>query len=202
MVRQQHRRRDDFADNFVDKVVHINRAPVIVPMGTLTAGARERWQMDERAEQMHLEALRSATGMAEKLAGVFDDRDAFPPQSDPDRDLYGGFLSDDDRRRCETIRTSDPETLAGLNPDFDAAKLNELLFRYRARNWPESLDSGERARWEEYRRARLTEPGAGGSMVLDDYRRQLSRMAVDLSLDPAQRAVVDALIDWPAELGL
>jgi hypothetical protein len=38
--------------------------------------------------------------------------------------------------------------------------------------------------------------------VLDDYRRQLSRMAVDLDLTPSQRAVVDALIDWPAELGL
>jgi exodeoxyribonuclease-1 len=184
------------------KVVHVNRAPVVVPMGTLTPEARERWQMDEVAEQAHLDALRSADGLAEKLAQVFDSRDAFPAQSDPDRDLYGSFLSDDDRRRCEAVRQADPEELATLQPGFEAGKLNELLFRYRARNWPETLQRGERAQWEEYRRARLTEPGAGGSIVLDDYRRQLSRMAVDLSLTPEQRAVVDALIDWPAELGL
>lgn len=184
------------------KVVHINRAPVVVPMGTLTEEARERWQMDAASEQRHLDALRGATGLADKLAQVFDSRDAFPPQSDPDRDLYGGFLSDDDRQRCERIRAMSPQDLAGLQPGFEAPKLFELLFRYRARNWPETLNHEERLRWEAYRRARLTENGAGGSIVLDDYRRQLSRMAVDLSLTPVQRAVVDALLDWPAELGL
>lgn len=80
--------------------------------------------------------------------------------------------------------------------------MHELLFRYRARNWPQTLNRDERARWEEFRRARLTEPDAGGSITLGDYRRQLSRLAVDLSLSEHQRAVVDALIDWPTELGL
>ena len=89
-----------------------------------------------------------------------------------------------------------------MNLGFDAPKLDELLFRYRARNWPETLSGAERQRWEEFRRERLTQPGAGGSIVLCDYRRQLSRLAVDLSLTPAQREVVDALLDWPAELGL
>ena len=184
------------------KVVHINRAPVIVPMGTLTDAARERWQMDAQAEQRHLEALRSAPGLAARLAQVFDARDAFPPQTDPDRDLYGGFLSDDDRRRCEQVRRASPDQLASLHPAFDAPKLEELLFRYRARNWPETLNREERLRWEEFRHERLTRAGAGASIVLDDYRKLLSRLAVDVSLSAAQRTVVDALLDWPAELGL
>jgi exodeoxyribonuclease-1 len=183
------------------KVVHVNRSPVIVPMGTITDLAREQWGMNADAERRHLEALHAAPQLAEKLAAVFDDRDAFPPQSDPDRDLYGGFLSDDDRRRCEQVRQTPPGELAALNPAFDATKLHELLFRYRARNWPDTLNREERLRWEAYRRERLTEPGGGGSIVLDDYRRQLSRLAVDIDLSPRQRAVVDALIDWPAELG-
>lgn len=192
----------DGAERIPLKVVHLNRAPVIVPMGTLTDEARERWQMDPAAEARHLEVLRGARGLAAKLAEVFAGGEGFPAQTDPDRDLYGGFLSDADRRRCEQVRQASPEELARLHPAFDAPKLAELLFRYRARNWPETLDRGERGRWEEFRRARLTEPGAGGSIVLDDYRRRLSRLAVDLSLTPAQRAVVDALLDWPAELGL
>jgi exodeoxyribonuclease-1 len=164
------------------KVVHLNRAPVVVPMGTITDAAREQWHMDAQSEQRHLEALRSAPGLAGKLAEVFGAREQFPPQSDPDRDLYGGFLSDADRRRC--------------------AKLDELLFRYRARNWPESLQREERLRWEEFRHERLTQAGAGATLVLDDYRKQLSRLAVDATLSPHQRAVVDALIEWPLELGL
>ncbi len=184
------------------KVVHLNRSPVIVPMGTLSEAARERWAMDADAERRHREALLQTPGLAEKVAEVFGEGAAFPPQSDPDRDLYGGFLSDDDRRRCEQVRRTPPEQLGELQPGFDASKLDELLFRYRARNWPHTLSHDERVRWEEFRWARLTEPGAGGSIVLDDYRHQLSRMAVDLSLTAEQRAVVDALIDWPTELGL
>ncbi len=184
------------------KVVHLNRAPVIVPLGTLTDAARERWNMDAAAEQRHLQALRTAHGLTEKIAAVFGDGEPFPEQADPDRDLYGSFLTDADRRRCEQIRRASPDQLGGLHPGFDAPKLEVLLFRYRARNWPETLDRQERLRWEAYRRERLTQPGAGASIVLDDYRRQLSRLAVDLSLTDAQRAVVDALLDWPAELGL
>jgi len=184
------------------KVVHVNRAPVVVPMGTITEAAREQWQMDAQAEQRHLETLRTGPGLAEKLAEVFTAGDRFPPQTDPDRDLYGGFLSDDDRRRCERVRHTAVDELTSLHPGFDAAKLEELLFRYRARNWPETLEGDERLRWEEFRRERLTEAGAGASIVLDDYRKQLSRLAVDGSLTHAQRAVVDALLDWPAELGL
>jgi exodeoxyribonuclease-1 len=184
------------------KVVHINRAPVIVPIGTVTEQAREHWQMDAQAEQSHLEALRAAPRLAEKLAEVFATGDRFPPQSDPDRDLYGGFLSDDDRRRCEQVRRTPADELATLHPGFDAAKLDELLFRYRARNWPETLRRDERLRWEEFRRERLTQAGAGASIIIDDYRKQLSHLVVDSTLTPAQRAVVDALLDWPHELGL
>jgi len=184
------------------KVVHLNRAPVIAPMSTLTDQARERWALDPAAEKRHAEALRAAPGIAAKVADVFDDTDRFPPQPDPDRDLYGGFLSDGDRRRCEMVRAADPAALAGLVPGFEAPKLDELLFRYRARNWPESLSRDERMRWEAYRQRRLNEPSGGGSITLDGYRRRLSRLAVDVSLSVEQRAVVDALLDWPDAIGL
>ena len=168
----------------------------------MTDAAREQWQMGAEAEQRHLEALLAAPDLTAKLMQVYDSGEAFPAQPDPDRDLYGGFLSDDDRRRCEGVRRAGPEELASLHPGFDAAKLEELLFRYRARNWPETLSAEERVRWEVFRRERLTDPVAGASIVLGDYRKQLSRLAVDAGLTRDQHAVVDALIDWPAEIGL
>ena len=184
------------------KVIHINRAPVVVPMGTLSEVAREQWAMNADDEKAHLQALRSASGLADKVAAVFDDAARFPPQSDPDKDLYGGFLSDHDRRLCEQVRAADAADLAGLNLAFEAPKLHELLFRYRARNWPGSLDADERQRWEEYRRCRLTDSAGGGSITLAEYRRRLSQLVVDNALSSTQRAVVDALLDWPTALGL
>jgi exodeoxyribonuclease-1 len=184
------------------KVVHLNRAPVIVPMGTLTVQAREAWGMDADAEARHREMLTASPGLAEKVVEVFAGAAPFPARQDPDLDLYGGFLSDRDRALCERVRATPPDELGHARFPFEADKLDEMLFRYRARNWPHSLNGDERRRWDAYRRRRLTEPGAGGSIVLDEYRRRLSRLAVDSALTPAQRAVVDALLDWPAELGL
>jgi len=184
------------------KEIHINKAPVVVPMSTLTDTAREEWQMDGGTEQRHLQALLAArTGLQDKLAAVFAERE-FAPREDPDLDLYGGFLSDADRRRCERVRETSGEALAGLELDFDAPKLRELLFRYRARNWPETLNRSERARWDQYRRQRLTDPQGSSSIKLDEYRQELSKLAVDTSLPPDRRRVVDELLDWPELIGL
>ncbi len=183
------------------KAIHVNRAPVVVPMNTLTDDARVAWGMDAAREKRHLDVLRNSTGVDRKLAAVFADT-GFPAADDPDQDLYGGFFSDADRRLCDRIRKTAPERIADFTYDFTDRRLPELLFRYRARNWPETLNHVERARWDGYRRKRLSDPEGGSSIDLKEYRRQLSRLAVDARLSAEQRAVVDALINWPAEIGL
>ena len=184
------------------KTVRINHAPVIVPINTLTDEAREKWQLDPERERRHLDFLRRhRPRIEEKLTEVFSES-PFEPIDDPDQSLYDGFLSDHDRRLCQRVRRTDPQALAQLDLPFEAPKLHELLFRYRARNWPETLDDAERKRWEAYRRRRLTDPDGGGSITLADYQKSLARLSIDPTLTPEQRAVVDALLDWPQAIGL
>ena len=81
------------------------------------------------------------------------------------RPLYsGGFFSDHDRRAMDQVRASSAVELAGAAWSFEDDRLDELLFRYRARNYPESLTPDERERWETYRYRRLTEADGGGSI--------------------------------------
>ena len=184
------------------KMVSVNHAPVVVPLNTLTGEAREKWDLDEERELRHLQLIRENAALLErKVAEVFRES-AFEPSSDPDQSLYDGFLSDHDRRLCERVRATPPQELAGLRPPFEASKLHELLFRYRARNWPETLGREERARWDQYRIQRLTRPDGGSSITLEAYRKELARLSIDVSLTEAQRQVVDALIEWPREIGL
>jgi len=180
------------------KAVAVNRAPVLVPVNTLTATAREQWQLDANLELQHLQVLQQATGLAEKLAAAFS-MNEFPAISDPDQDLYGGFISDHDRRLCEQVLSASPEQLKTLKPAFSAAKLTELLLRYRARNWPQSLSPKEQGYWQEFRQQRLNDEAMG--ITLSDYRRRLSRLVIDSDLAPEKRAVVDALLDWPDIIG-
>jgi exodeoxyribonuclease-1 len=126
----------------------------------------------------------------------------FEPVSDPDQSLYSGaFFSRDDRRRMDRILRSEPTALHDFPAVFDDPRLPEMLFRYRARNWPESLNETERERWEEYRRARLLESDGGGSITLDDYLATLDRLESDPQLPPDKQALITKLLAWAEEIG-
>lgn len=181
------------------KTVHLNKSPVVVPMSTLTPAAAERWKIDVAAGERHLETLRCAGAFGEKVRKVHGMR-RFEPVSDPDQDLYGGFFSDRDRKRMDIVRATAPRDLGGLDLVFDDRRLPEMLFRYRARNWPETLTAEERDRWEEFRRARLLEPDGGGSITLAEYRKRIEALRRDPQTPEDKLSLLDELARWGEQI--
>ena len=98
------------------------------------------------------------------------------------------------------ILQTKPELLHDFPAVFDDARLPEMLFRYRARNWPETLDESERERWEEYRQSRLFDPEGGGSITLDEYLETLARMEADERLPASKRALIPQLLVWAEQI--
>ncbi len=175
------------------KTVHLNKCPVIAPPKTIDEAAARRLDMDLQAVEEHLRLLRAAGGLEARIQQVMSGGD-FPPEPDPDLALYGGgFFSDADRIAMDRVRACPPERLAALHPVFQDRRLPEMFFRYRARSWPETLSPDERARWDEYREARLTDPEAGGGITIDDFVERTAQLRADPGLTPAQAAVLDAL---------
>jgi hypothetical protein len=60
------------------------------------------------------------------------------------------------------LRALSPAELAHSRTGFDDDRLEELVFRYRARNFPETLSPEDAERWEAHRVACLLE-GEGGA---------------------------------------
>ncbi|MCB1859765.1 MAG: exodeoxyribonuclease I [Gammaproteobacteria bacterium] len=184
------------------KTVHLNKAPVVVPLSTLNGSAADRWGINVAAGQVALKRLKQSTGLAEKVRSVHQVMEP-PGDPDPDANLYGGgFFSNGDRHRIARVRESSPELLGKLNLVFDDQRLPELLFRFRARNWPEYLTEDERERWQSFRLKRVTDPEAGGGMILDVYRRKLARLMVAPLLSGRDREILSKLADWPERLHL
>ena len=107
-------------------------------------------------------------------------REHFVPSDDPEQQLYDGFIGDRDRRLCEQVRASDPEQLAKDTWPFDDERLPELLFRYRARNFPHTLSAQELERWHVFCQQRLVDPVMGAPMTLANFTQatdELSRSA-------------------------
>ena len=158
------------------KTVHINKCPVVVPLNTLDDASAERIHIDRQQHQQHLEKLQQASGLAKRVQDVFREN-SFEPISDPDQSLYsGGFFSNEDRQRMEQIRHTPASELAQLQMNFDDERIPELLFRYRARNFPTSLSAEEQQQWQNYRKRRLTTADGGGSITLESYMKRLDEL--------------------------
>ena len=187
------------------KTVQVNHAPVLATMKTLTAATAERWSIDpdqvaRRAGTVraHAAALQALVQAAHQAPPEGTNGQATP---DPDFSLYsGGFLSDADRRTLERVRRLPPTELAAARPRFADPRLPEMLFRYRARNWPETLSPDEREEWDAWRLHRLTDPEGGGTIHLDRYEAQIATLAETHAADPAKLQVLDQLSAWAESL--
>jgi exodeoxyribonuclease-1 len=143
------------------KTVHCNRSPAVAPLATLTPEAASRWGIDPDRAFENLEHLRRAEGLARRVQ-LAHDAPAPAADDDPERALYGGFFGDADRARIARVRATPPSELGLTDFGFEDARLGELLFRYRARNFPGTLSTGERQRWQAHCR-RCLEGGAGAA---------------------------------------
>ncbi len=182
------------------KVLHVNRAPVVVPANTLDREAAARLDIDLEAAARHRERLRAAPGLGERLARLYAPGPGEAADPDPETALYGAFIGDEDRARLERLLARDPADLAGPEPPFDDPRLPELFFRFRARNHPETLSPEEQARWRDYRRRRLLDPEGGATVHWDAFRERIAALREAGGLDERRRTVLRDLEAWAERL--
>ncbi|MBN1379610.1 MAG: exodeoxyribonuclease I [Gammaproteobacteria bacterium] len=187
----------DGIDRIHLKTIHANKSPMIAPMNVLNDAALQRIQIELEQVENHLAKIQQADGLAGRIREALQ-KNEFESHADPELNLYGGFFGDMDRDRIEQIRRASPDELIGFPKNFDDARLPELLFRYRARNWPETLSQDELTEWEEYRRNKLTDKNAGGSITLTDFDAMLEVLGQIEGLTEEQMQVLEDLAEWSA----
>ncbi|WP_428820471.1 exodeoxyribonuclease I [Microbulbifer sp. MCCC 1A16149] len=175
------------------KLIHMNRCPVLAPAKMLSDQRAAELGIDKAACESHWATLRDLD-LTEKLHGVFLDGDF--PARDVEARLYDGFMNDADRDLCRQLHSAlasrGPQALAAEIP-FSDSRLPELLFRLRARNFPETLSEEEGERWEEWRYQRLTDPAFGASITMESYFEEIARMREEY---PDRSALLDQLEAW------
>ena len=183
------------------KSVHINRCPILVTARMADPATAERLGISGEQCRKHLAALREhrgrdAKGFTDKLLAVYGGR-SFEEVTDPDRMLYGGgFFSAQDKRVMDQVREESPQELASASFVFEDKRLPEMLFRYRARNFPDSLSAQELAQWEEYRFQRLTDPEAGASICLEQYQALIETLVGSGELSLEQCELMQQLLEY------
>jgi exodeoxyribonuclease-1 len=185
-------------DRLPFKSIHLNKSPVIVRnLKTLRAQDLTRWKIDLAHCQRHAIALLAQPELKDKLTEAYVS--LAERRLDVDESLYAGFINNADRQTLNQIRQFSPEALKKTRFSFTDPKLTELVLRYRARNWPETLSPFEYEQWETLRAARLLE-GIDGYVNIDDYLLQLDLLAEKGPLNLAQQAILDQLYAWAETL--
>ncbi len=156
------------------KEVRLNRCPFVAPIAVVREEDARRLEFDMVELQRRFEALRATPDLAAKIAAVYG-REGTRTASDADAALYDGFIGDSDRQRCGDVLTQ----LLGGEPAPDIAftdqRLNELLFRLRARRDESALTAPERDRWRTWMRHKLVD-GVGGALTLPLFRQALAEL--------------------------
>ena len=178
------------------KGVQLNKCPVLAPANMLSTLSKERLaelELDGDVLRANLARLRNAPDLPARIAQAFDRQFDGTDLTDPDEQLYaGGFISNTDREKLNWLISEPVETLGEQEVRFEDERLPEMLFRYRARNYPATLDGEEMERWEQFRSQRLMNPKKGWRS-LEAYGLELQKLAADPELSDRNRQILEDL---------
>ena len=177
------------------KTIHLNKSPIVIGnLKTLTPALAKRWQLDVDRALRHAEAAASpvlSAALDARWRAVFErPQEAVP---DVDEDLYGGFIGAGDRRLLNQLREMTPQQLASARPAFQDGRLDDLLLRYRARNFPDTLTTEETRCWEAHRAARLFD-GENGARTIEQLFSEIDNLSE--SVDERGEEILGALYDY------
>jgi exodeoxyribonuclease I len=183
------------AERLALKEVHLNKTPMLLPPNMLDDKTARRLQIDREGCEAHWRQLSNLTlderrTLQAKLHQLYKER-LFTPKTDPEQMLYGGFFDDADKRLMARVRKMSGAELAQQHFDFKDSRLPELLFRYRARNFPDSLSRQEQDSWRAFCQRRLTDPQAGAGLAWNELAQRLASLRAGALSDQQQRILDD-----------
>lgn len=176
------------------KLVHINKCPVLAPANTLRPEDAARLGIDRQHCLDNLALLRQRSDLREKVVALYADAPPFTPDSDVDMRLYDGFFGDADRAAMNIIQQTAAKNLPALDLSFNDNRITHLLFRYRARNFPGTLDDSEQQRWLQHRKAVFTPER------LQDYVSHLQELYAQHQDDKRKAELLKALFVYTQTL--
>lgn len=169
------------------KPLQYNHCPAVAPLGVLEQGGGwQRIGLDQATVTRHYTILLQHPEFADRLRALFAQKPEYKKSTDPEGQLYEGFVTDADKARVEAVRRASAKELAGFHPQFGDERLPELLLHYKARSFPGSLDEGERAAWQQWRSAHV-------QAQLPQFMAALQRLATS---DNADEFILQELQLW------
>ncbi|QIW16070.1 exodeoxyribonuclease I [Pasteurellaceae bacterium RH1A] len=178
------------------KLVHINKCPILAPAKTLLPENAQRLGIDRAACLENLKAIKAQKNLVrEKVIEIFSEERSFAASPNVETTLYEGFFSPADKNNMAILRDLPPEELAHHGLKFSDPRVKKLLFHYRARHYPHTLDRAEQIRWQKYCLQQIDNQAQEFAAAMDelfsDYHDQPDKLALLESLGQYAKQLED-----------
>jgi exodeoxyribonuclease-1 len=140
------------------KLIHINKCPIVAPAKTLTETRADELGINRQQCRVSLNFLTANKNISQKLQMVFEKEMIDISDKSAEEMLYsGGFFCNTDKALIAQIASSTWGELCNQSFDFTDKRLPTLLWHYRARNAPHTLNVQEQQKWQRQRQAYLAD---------------------------------------------
>ena len=158
------------------KVIPTNSCPVLVTPKILSQEQQLKYFLDIDSCLKHAKLLQSNSAIKKVVAEAYKVEQA-SEETDPDFMIYAGnFFDEHDKKLMVMIRNTNPADLGRLDLPFHDNRLPEMFFRYRARNFNETLSEEELNRWDEFRRKKFKDTDA-----INTFKENLQKASIQLN---------------------
>ena len=151
------------------KTVHTNRAPMLAPLSVLLSCDHARLKLDLPRCLRHAEQIRACPQLVDTLRQVYLAAQPSAAVHNGEPELYAGLLGGADRTLLARVRNCALPALGQVQFGFTDPRLATLLWRYRCRNYPDTLSPAEQRAWHSECAKRLSYGGSGDGMNVDRY---------------------------------
>lgn len=183
--------------------IKVNQCEVIADLNE-NGALLETFSVDKKLLRENLDLIRAQEAfIKEKLKQVYAN-EYVSEEKDSDLMIYaGGFFS---KQEIEEMKRFHSFAERGNLEEFTCAlslsRLPEMIFKIKARNFPEKLNDEEKLRWDAYRKQRLTDSSIGAEITFDNYAGEMNA-AREKNKEPLQQMILDEIdeyVEWLKEI--
>lgn len=169
------------------KELAYNKCPAVAPLTVLDKKAWEKIGLTNDTIEKHFTDLKK--DFIDKVAAAYAEREPYAGSSDVEGQLYDGFVNDRDKLRTEVVRNAHQNELADFHPEFADERLDKLLLRYKARNFPKTLSQDEQESWQLYRQEKF-------QSQIENYMKSLTKLMQTHQSDDDKQYLLTELQLW------
>ncbi|MDX1676662.1 exodeoxyribonuclease I [Arsukibacterium sp.] len=175
------------------KLIHLNKCPVLANAKTLSVERAAELGINRARCLEHLEWFKQHRQLQQKVVTLYQQPLEYPTETNPDYQLYNGFISDADKQKMQQLHQLSADQLAINPPLFSDERLNSLLFLYRSRNYPQSLNDPEQHKWQRYRTDKLMHGLDNPNLTMEEFSLALENLAHEYASDEQKMKILKSL---------